>query len=304
MIKLWKYTTLLCLLLAAWTPPAHAQNIAIKDGQKIVFLGDSITAMGMSSFGYARQVGRGLEANGIKVTIIGAGVGGNTSVNMLARMDSDVLAHKPDWMTLSCGVNDVYSNLPLDQFKDQITKIVAKAQSANIKVVILTATMIGENPADPKNQQLIPYNAFLRQLAKDKQCVLGDLNARMQAVVAATGGGQAQSKRGNVLTVEGIHMNALGNQVMALGVLEALGLNPAQLRKAQDSWLDLPGICEVSLKGGMTMRQYEQLDALATRQKRPTSEVIGELVSKALAGPPQRGMNNKADDNHNVRLTR
>ncbi len=281
MINHWKKIALLGVVLSAGAMPGHTQNILIKNGQKIAFLGDSITAMGVAPSGYATQVIRGLEANGIKATLIGAGIGGNKSDQMLARLDSDVIARHPDWMTLSCGVNDIWVGLPLDQYQRNITSIVEKAQAAKIKVIIFTATLVGENPAEPKNQQMLPYNAFLRQLAREKNCPLADLNdAERAAVIAARGG--PQSKRGNVLTTEGIHMNALGNQVMALGVLKAMGLNDAQLKKAQDSWLDIPNLCAVELKGGLTMRQYERLDALAAKQNRPTSEVIGALVSQSL----------------------
>ncbi len=286
--------TLISFLLTICLFYAHAGDILIRDGQKIVFLGDSITQMGAAPSGYATQVIRGLAANDIKATMIGAGIGGNRSDHMLARLDSDVIAYKPDWMTLSCGVNDVWSDLPLEQFKQNITKIVEKAQAANIKVAILTATMIGEDPAEKKNQQMLPYNAFLRQLAKEKKCLLADLNADEQAAVIALGGG-AQSKRGNVLTVEGIHMNALGNQVMALGLLKSFGMSAEQLEKARQSWLDLPGICEVSFKGGLTLRQYEQLDAMAAKQNRPTSVLIGELVSNILNSAPEPSIGNSMD---------
>ena len=285
-ITSWKRAAFICGVLIAYSEPALADGILVKDGQKIVFMGDSITAMGGAQAGYCQQVIRGLAANSIKATMICAGVGGNTSKQMLARMDSDVIAQKPDWMTLSCGVNDVWSDLPLDQFKQNMTQIVDKAQAAKIGVILLTATAIGENPTAPKNQQMKPYNEFLHQLAKDKKYRLADLNVDLQSAVMAAGGG-TQSQRGNVMTPEGIHPNALGHEVMALGVLKAMGLNAAQLEKAQRAWLDIPFLCDVDLKGGLTLRQYEQLDALAAKQNRPTSEVIGELVSKSLALAPQ-----------------
>ena len=62
-----------------------------------------------------------------KIEVIPAGVGGNTSKDMLARLDRDVLSKKPDWMTLSCGVNDVWhgaTGVPLDQYQQNITSIV------------------------------------------------------------------------------------------------------------------------------------------------------------------------------------
>jgi len=72
-------------------------GIIIKDGQKVAFMGDSITDMGWKvPGGYVQLVTAGLQTLGIKIVPIPAGIGGNTSVNMLARLDRDVLSKKPD----------------------------------------------------------------------------------------------------------------------------------------------------------------------------------------------------------------
>jgi lysophospholipase L1-like esterase len=86
----------------------QATPILVTSGQKIAFLGDSITAAGWEDRGYIHLVIDGLKQEGIDATPIPAGVGGNTSKDMLARIDTDVIAKQPDWMTLSCGVNDVW----------------------------------------------------------------------------------------------------------------------------------------------------------------------------------------------------
>ena len=101
---------------------------------------------------------------------------------MLARLERDVISKKPDWMTLSCGVNDVWhgvNGVPLDQYKKNITEIVDKCEAAHIKVMILTSTMINEVPND-NNTKLAGYNEFLRELAKEKKLPVGDLNEEMR----------------------------------------------------------------------------------------------------------------------------
>ena len=45
-------------------------EIAVTSGQKIAFLGDSITQGGVGPQGYVTLVIRGLEANGVKATAI------------------------------------------------------------------------------------------------------------------------------------------------------------------------------------------------------------------------------------------
>jgi len=207
-------------------------EIAVTSGQKIAFLGDSITQGGVGPKGYVTLVMRGLEANGVKAEMIPAGISGHKSNDMLGRLDRDVLSKKPDWMTLSCGVNDVWhgaNGVPLDKYKENITKIVEQCQAAGIKVMILTSTMIGEDQPNANNQKLIAYNDFLRTLAKEKKCLLADLNADMQAAIAKAG----PDKKDKILTADGVHMNDAGNVMMATGVLKAFGLSAEQIAKAK-----------------------------------------------------------------------
>lgn len=250
------HTLLLPLLASALLVPNRGTaEIAVKNGDKIAFLGDSITAGGWGNpAGYVKLVIAGLEANGIKAEPVPAGIGGHKSDQMLARLDKDVLSKKPQWMTLSCGVNDVWHGprgVPLDDamaksgtyddtvatrgtYKKNITAIIDQAQAAGVKPVILTATVIQENLDSKENGLIAPYNAFLRELAKEKHLPLADLNAMFQERI------KAENKPNvKVLTSDGVHMNVEGNKLMAIGVLQALGLNAAELDKAKASWQPL-----------------------------------------------------------------
>lgn len=248
---------LAALSLTAFAPLSSAE-IAVKNGEKMAFLGDSITAGGWGNpAGYVKLIVAGLAANGITVEAAPAGIGGHKSNDMLARLERDVLSKKPQWMTLSCGVNDVWhgaKGVPLDEaqaaatayekrnplepekgtYQKNITQIVEQAQAAGVKVVLLTATVIKENLAGEENARLAPYNEFLRKLAKDKGLALADLNALFQERIKA-----ANQPGKNVFTSDGVHMNSEGNQLMAKGVLGALGFEAAQIKKAEEAWVPL-----------------------------------------------------------------
>jgi len=96
------------ICLSAYAQAAAENGIKIKSGEKIAFLGDSITAAGARPGGYCQLVINGLKRSGVEVTGVFAGISGHKSNQMLARLNKDVLSKKPDWMTLSCGVNDVW----------------------------------------------------------------------------------------------------------------------------------------------------------------------------------------------------
>jgi lysophospholipase L1-like esterase len=226
----------------------------VKSGEKVAFLGDSITAQGAgNAAGYVKLVIAGLAANGVTVTPIPAGVSGHKSNQMLARLNNDVLSKKPQWMTLSCGVNDVWhgkGGVPLDDaqaatalyagqpstgtYEKNITEIVDKAEAAGVKVVILTSTVIQEDLGNDLNKKLALYNDFLQKLAKEKHLPLADLNGQMQTAIKA-----ANQPGKKVFTVDGVHMNTEGNKIMATGVLQAFGLDAAQLKKAQEAWVPM-----------------------------------------------------------------
>ena len=216
-------------------PVLASAEIAVKSGEKVAFLGDSITQGGWSSAkGYVKLTAAGLKANGVEIEVIPAGISGHKSNQMLDRLEKDVLSKKPQWMTLSCGVNDVWhgaKGVPLDDYKKNIREIVDKCAAANVKVVILTATVIKEQLDGPDNQKLAAYNDFLRELAKEKKLPVADLNAMFQERIKA-----ANTPDTKVLTSDGVHMNGAGNEVMAEGVLRAFGVDDAGMAKAKEEW--------------------------------------------------------------------
>jgi lysophospholipase L1-like esterase len=273
---------LLSLVIGLLLPLRAQDTSGPQNGQKVAFLGDSITQNGWTNpNGYVHLVEMAMQQQGRTITVIPAGVSGNTSKDMIARFDKDVLSKHPDWMTLSCGVNDVWhgaNGVPLDQYQTNITSMVDQATSAGIKVVILTSTMIGEDQPNPNNQKLIAYNDFLKGLAAKDNLPLADLNAAMQDALAKI---RAKGPvNGNLLTVDGVHMNGLGDEMMAAGILKAFGFTDAQLAQARDMWLDLPNGMAITPRAALTVRQYLQLEDLAAGQGKSVNDLFNDALAK------------------------
>jgi lysophospholipase L1-like esterase len=229
--------SLLLILLTLGLPlkaqaPA-ATTLKIADGDSIAFLGDSITQFGWDQpGGYVRQVIAGFKSIGLKIKPFPAGISGQTSAQMLARIQKDVIDKKPTWMTLSCGVNDVWHNaVSLDDYKKNVTAMVDQAQAAGIKVMLLTPTPIMEVDND-FNKKLADYNDFLRQFAQAKNIPLVDVNTafwtKLKAAPPAPGT--------TLLTVDGVHPNPEGNFVFASNILAAFGVTPAQVSQYETQW--------------------------------------------------------------------
>lgn len=285
-------TLLLSLLLSLLLPAmAGAADLLVSNGQKIAFLGDSITQQGWEKpSGYVNEVISGLASAGVQVTPIPAGVSGNKSNDMLARIQGHVIAKKPDWMTLSCGVNDVWHGergVNLEDYKKNITAILDACKTAGIKVLVLTATPISEKLDAPANLKLAGYNDFLRAIAKERGLPLADLNADMQAAITA------KTKDSPPLTVDGVHMANAGNMIMARGILRAMGLSEAQLATAGEAWLDTPNVVVTqTVKLNITLRQYSAIEHAAAADGKSVEEWLGVRLHKDLesviAGVPAK----------------
>ncbi len=272
----------LSLVASLITAAPHAlAEIPIKSGDKVAFLGDSITQAGAKNpVGYVNLFTKGLEANGVKIEVIPAGISGHKSNQMLERLERDVLSKKPQWMTLSCGVNDVWhgaKGVLIDDYKKNITSIVDQAQAAGIKVVLLTSTMIGEDATNPNNLKLAPYNEFLRTLAKEKNLLLADLNAEMQTAVT-----KANTPGKNALTSDGVHMAFPGDKMMATGILKSLGLNNDELAKAEDGWLDIPNTTSLKFEAKFSLREMQLMEKAAAARGTTAQKLLDEECQKII----------------------
>ena len=85
-------------------------------GQRIVFIGDSITDCGRRDVfapygnGYVSLVRAFVTARypERRLRWENRGIGGNTTRDLLARWDDDAIALRPDWLSVKIGINDVW----------------------------------------------------------------------------------------------------------------------------------------------------------------------------------------------------
>ena len=218
----------------------------LKGVHRIVCLGDSITQGGEGPGGYVWLVRRYLGALYPQqpIEVVNAGISGHKSTDMLARFQRDVLDKKPDLVTISVGVNDVwhgfYDNhpegdgpkgIPLVEYRQHVEDMITQAQKIGAKVVVLTTTVIHEDGDNKENAKLKSYNAALRDLAKKHHATFVDYQKPFWALINAyqkeTGGHEL------LLTVDGVHMNPTGNRVMAHTLLTGLGISPTDQASVQ-----------------------------------------------------------------------
>jgi hypothetical protein len=88
--------------------------------------------------------------------------------------------------------------------------------------------------------------------------------------------------RANYLTSDGVHMAPQGDQMMAEGVLMALGLDEAQMAKAKSAWLEIPAAAKVQINKMVSLKEYNKLAEAAAKENLPVNEYLDRELSKAV----------------------
>ena len=238
-----KISFFIFLLLLGFNLELFSQNLLLKDQQLLITLGNSITEQGEKPAGYVSIMRKVLDTLYPERTIyvVNVGISGHKSTDMSDRFERDVLQYKPDWLTISVGVNDVWhefigrqrnrpdiKGVPLPRYREKVTEMVTRAQKIGVKVALFTTTVIKENLSSPENKRLVAYNKALRQIAQKYKCLLIDMDEAFHRALTAHQSAE-MSDRG-ILTYDGVHMLPAGNWLMATTALQAFGVPAERIR--------------------------------------------------------------------------
>jgi lysophospholipase L1-like esterase len=224
--------------LSAQEPPAMLANV-----HRIVFMGDSITQAGTSPKGYITVMGKTLKElyPTHAFELIGVGIGGQKAPDMHARFKKDVIDKHPDLVTISVGVNDVWHDfrdfeknrripegnsgrgVKLDVHLKELEAMVSEAKAANIKVVMISPTVIYEDLNCDENKRLTTYVEAQQKLAKKYQVPYVNLNKSFKTAISSYQKVAGMTQL--LLTDDGVHMNDQGNALMASDVLRTMGVS-------------------------------------------------------------------------------
>jgi isoamyl acetate esterase len=205
--------------------------VALKQDDRVVFLGDSITAAAVGKKGYITFIGDHLQAThaDLNVNLIGAGVSGNKVPDLQKRLDKAVLAKKPTVVVIYIGINDVWHGetnpergTSKEKFEEGLKDIIGKIQTAGARVLLCTPSVIGEKTdgGNSLDAKLDEYAAISRKVAKDTKVPVCDLR---QAFVDHLKKHNPENKASGILTSDRVHLNEAGNRLVAETMLKSLG---------------------------------------------------------------------------------
>jgi lysophospholipase L1-like esterase len=205
------------------------EKIDLKDGDSLVFLGDSIThqclyTQYVEDYFYTRHPKLHLHFHN-------AGVGGDRASDALTRFDEDVTPYKPKYVTILLGMNDGsyrdFDKAIFDTYQAGMNTVLEKIAGLGAIAIPMTPTMfdarakrLKQSMDEPRNTYyngvLALYGAWLREVAEVRGLGFVDMYSPLNAITAQ----QRKKKADWTMIQDGVHPGPVGQTVMAVAIID------------------------------------------------------------------------------------
>lgn len=217
---------------------ARAGDFALRDGDTVAFLGDSITA--------ARDYTQVVELYTLmrfpdrRVRFVNAGQGGDTAEGSLRRIDRDVFDQGANVVLVIFGLNDIGWGVKADEehkkrFLDSLRAIIGRCREKNARPVICSPAVTAELSTKSESGFLQKMTDEGLEVAKSLGAETIDIQRPMRAIQKRIETANAkqpdESKHTRLHLADGVHLNSLGHLAMAFAILKGLGA-PAEVSSA------------------------------------------------------------------------
>lgn len=214
---------------------APISKLDLKDGDTVVFLGDSITHQCL----YTQYVEDYFYTRFPKLNVgfHNAGVGGARARDALERFDRDVAAYKPKYVTVLLGMNDgtyiPYDDKTFQTYKADMTELLGRIRGIGATPILMTPTMFDSRAMRMKsganleaiaprlelyNSTLAYYGAWLREVAVETGAGFVDMYSPLNNLTL-----QARKEDPKFTMIkDAVHPDAPGQLVMGFAILEDL----------------------------------------------------------------------------------
>lgn len=207
----------------------------IRSGQTVLFIGDSITDCGRRAAnaplgcGYVKQFSdMFISRHSTKaVTLINKGISGDVVTGLRNRWSDDVLRHRPDWLSVKIGINDLHRTLrnqqegiPPELYREAYDDILARTKEAlpACKILLIDPFYISTDraPTSFRNDVLTLLPEYLR-IVRELSRKYGTLHVKTHDVFQRL----LKNHEADTFCPEPVHPNPTGHLVIADAVYAA-----------------------------------------------------------------------------------
>ena len=285
MLSVWLVWSLLAGM--AWAQG----NFYLKDGDRVVFYGDSITEQRLYTTYVETYVVTRFPQ--LKVTFVHSGVGGDRVTGGWAgpidqRLPRDVFAYKPTVMTIMLGMNDgSYRSFDEGIFKTYSTGYQHMIDSIKGTLPGVRVTLIQPSPYDDVtrspgfeggyNAVLLRYGQYLKELAQKEKLDVADLNTSVVAVLEKAKATDAETAK--KIIADRVHPGASGHLLMAEALLKSWNA-PATVTaaeidaaKPQAVRVENTTVADLKASNGLTWTQSDKVLPMPLDLKDPAMKL-------------------------------
>jgi lysophospholipase L1-like esterase len=213
-------------------------DLPFQGGEKVLFIGDSITDCGRS--GLAPPLGDGYVSlfvdlvTGLyperRVSWINRGIDGNRVSDLQARWEDDVVREDPDWLLVLIGINDLHSHrfggwpdnegVSPERFRTGYDEILVRTkQKTRARLILISPFYISleQDPASPGGRvlELLPrYINIVREMSQIHGAQFINLQEMFER--------QLRFRPAETFCPEPVHPNRTGHLLIAQKLLTEL----------------------------------------------------------------------------------
>lgn len=206
----------------------------LKNKDKVVFIGDSITDCGRREANV--PYGSGYVKFAIDlicakyperdITFYNKGISGNVIEDLYNRWHDDVLVLKPDWVIVKIGINDIHRTLrpnnepvPVDKYRKLYKEILSQTkEKLNAKIVLIDPFYVSADFSDNfrgKVLRLIPeYIEVVSEMSKEFKAIHVETHDAFKT--------QLKFKTADYFCPEPVHPYPNGHTIIAYELLKKL----------------------------------------------------------------------------------
>jgi len=155
---------------------------------------------------------------GRHITTINSGIGGETSEDLLKRIDRDVLSFNPDLVILTIGGNDTWKDLTFEEYEENLTKIINQLKEINCLPVLQTYYCLLYDKMDKIFLRFPKFVEVNRNLSHKFKIPLLDQYKYFSPFY------ENKPKKYSEIMLDGLHVNPIGNAIMGIIVSRLFSL--------------------------------------------------------------------------------
>jgi isoamyl acetate esterase len=192
--------------------------------KKIIFFGDSLTHAGILPNGYIDCIKK-LDITE-QFDCVESGVNGHKIYDLYFRLKTDVLDKNPDCVVIFIGVNDVWhkqlfkTGTAYHDFEKCYTKIIEQLNEKGIKMILCSPAVIGERKGfNEMDFDLDDYTEVIEKLSQKNKLPFINFRTLFKDFISQNNSDDLPS---GILTTDGVHLNDMGNQIVAQALWKVL----------------------------------------------------------------------------------